>query len=129
MTRDLHNIGGRLVLGRASLPNSTNKYRAIKTTVDGYEFHSRREAERYLILRQLQKDGIITDLKLQVPFVLIPSQIICGQKQQGVTYKADFTYTEDGRLVVEDSKGFSTKEYRIKRKLMKFIHNIEVVES
>jgi hypothetical protein len=119
--------GGRLVINTGR--PSTNKYRAIKTQVDGYTFASKREAERYMGLRQLQRVGEITDLKLQVPFELIPSVTICQKKMKPVTYIADFTYTENGKMVVEDCKGFVTKEYRIKRKLMKHVHNIEVIET
>jgi hypothetical protein len=124
--RSKSDLSGRLVLP-ASRPQ--NKYRAIRTTVDGYTFASKREAERYMGLRQLQRVGEITDLKLQVPFELIPSVTICQKKMKPVTYIADFTYTENGKMVVEDCKGFITKEYRIKRKLMKHVHNIEVIET
>ena len=45
-----------------------------------------------------------------------------------MTYAADFVYTEDGQTVVEDAKGVRTKEYIIKRKLMLYIHGIQVKE-
>ena len=43
-------------------------------------------------------------------------------------YIADFVYTKDNKLIVEDTKGFRTPEYRIKRKLMLYIHNIRITE-
>ena len=49
-----------------------SKYNSRKTTVDGFTFDSKKEAKRYLELKQMEKDGLINDLQLQVPFVLIP---------------------------------------------------------
>ena len=43
-------------------------------------------------------------------------------------YIADFVYTENGKIVVEDTKGLRTKDYIIKRKLMLYVHNIRVRE-
>ena len=88
-------------------------------------FDSKREAERYLFLRSEQLAGRISDLKCQVPFTLLPPQ----GKERAVKYIADFTYMRDGKLVVEDSKGFKTDVYRLKRKLMLYIHGIEIQET
>jgi len=70
-----------------------NKYRNIKTTVDGIRFDSKREAERYSELKLLERAGIITDLKLQPKFELIPKH----NGNRALTYIADFSYTEAGR--------------------------------
>lgn len=45
-------------------------------------------------------------------------------------YISDFVYTdvEMGKTIVEDTKGFKTKDYLIKRKLMLHIHNIKIKE-
>jgi len=103
--------------------NPKNKYRAIQTTVDGIKFHSGKEANRYLELKLLQRAGEISDLKLQIPFELWVNEIkICK-------YIADFAYKEKGKLVVEDSKGVLTDTYKLKKKLMKAIYNIEVLET
>lgn len=106
------------------------KYKNIKTSVDGIEFDSKREASRYLILKRWESIGLISELKLQVPFELFPAQ-----KRDGVLierpckYIADFTYrNKDGNFVCEDAKGHSTTEYKIKRKAMLFFHNIIVIE-
>jgi hypothetical protein len=100
-----------------------NKYRAVKTTVDGIVFHSKREANRYVDLVTLQKAGRIANLRLQVPYKLeVNGQLVC-------TYKADFNYQEDGVEVVEDCKGYRTHEYRIKKKLMKACHGITLRET
>lgn len=106
-----------------------NKHGNIKATVDGIKFDSRREANRYRELKLLVRAGEITDLQLQVRFVLAPSVKIKGKTKPALRYFADFTYREkDGSLVVEDSKGHETKEYKIKRHLMMSEHGIEIRE-
>jgi hypothetical protein len=122
-----------------------NKYHAKKITVDGETFDSQKEYQRWCQLRMLQKAGEIEGLQRQVTYTLIPEQreqskdvfrrgVKAGQPKPGkvlekpVTYKADFVYFEIGREVVEDVKGFKTKDYIIKRKLMLHIHNIRIKE-
>ena len=115
-------IGGRLVLSTDSRPN---KYRAIKTTIDGVTFASRREAEYCQGLKCLERNDEIRDLKFQVPFELTVNGFkICK-------YIADATFYEvsDGSFHVIDVKGFITKEYRLKKKLMKAIFNIDIEET
>lgn len=101
-----------------------NKFNAVRTVVDGIPFASRKEAARYQELLILQKAGIISDLERQVPYELIPKT----DKYRAVKYVADFVYTENGKQVVEDTKGFLTPEYKIKRKLMYWKHGIEIQE-
>lgn len=120
-----------------------NKYQAIKTTVNGIEFDSRKEARRYQDLLLLQRAGVIKKLERQVKFVLIPAQyeitIRYGKKGQRIkdgqrllekecAYVADFVYEENEKTVVEDTKGFKTKDYIIKRKLMLQVHGIRIRE-
>lgn len=106
------------------------KYGNKKTEIDGYTFDSMKEARHYVELKYLLRAGLISNLRLQVPFELIPSQ----RDEKGrvierpVTYKADFVYEQAGQTVVEDTKGFKTKEYVIKRKLMLERHGIRVKE-
>lgn len=103
-----------------------NKYGARKVVVDGIAFDSKAEARRYTELCLLAAAGEIDELRLQVPFELVPK---CG-KNRAVTYKADFVYRDkNGAQVVEDVKGAKTKEYIIKRKLMLWRHGIEVQET
>lgn len=110
--------------------NNGHKYRNEKWEVDGKTFDSRREARRYQELRLMLRAGVITDLQLQVPFELIPSQRVGGKVvERPVKYIADFVYTTaDGVQVVEDTKGVRTKEYIIKRKLMLYKYGIRVWE-
>jgi len=108
----------------------SNKYKAKKTVIDGIEFASKHEAERYLFLKNLKVAGQITDLQLQKRFELIPNQYIDGKLiEHKVSYVADFTYISkvDG-LHVEDAKGIKTPQYIIKRKLMLQLYGIRIEE-
>ena len=100
---------------------SGNKYGNRKWTLDGKTFDSQREARRYQELRYLLRMGLISELELQVPFELIPSQKRDGKVvERPVKYIADFVYKENGETVVEDVKSPATRtpQYIIKRKLM-----------
>ena len=106
-----------------------SKYGNHKTVIDGHTFDSKREARRYAELRLLEKAGEITDLRLQVPFELIPPQKKRdGKVERGCKYIADFVYYRRGICVVEDAKGDRTDVYVIKRKLMLQKYGIEVEE-
>lgn len=94
-----------------------SKYHAKKTTVDGVTFDSRREADRYLVLKSMEEDGTIENLRRQVRYELIPAFDVNGRHYRPVFYVADFTYVEDGKEVVEDVKGVVTDVYRLKSKL------------
>jgi hypothetical protein len=92
---------------------------------------SRRESRRAQDLANLQRAGLITELREQVAFELVPAQRDETGKviERSLTYIADFAYRDPtAKLHVEDSKGCRTKEYRIKRKLMLWIHKIRVEE-
>lgn len=101
---------------------SASKYRNKKTVIDGITFDSRREASRYGVLKIMQAAGLISGLRLQVPYVItVNGEKICK-------YVADFVYQENGREVVEDVKGVRTREYILKRKLMFAVFGIEIKE-
>lgn len=106
------------------------KYGNKKIQYDGKTFDSKKEAERYWVLKMLEDAGDISDLRTQVPFELIPSQRGEDGKviERAITYIADFTYWQDGRFVVEDAKGFRTEVYKIKKKLMLHTHGIRIKE-
>lgn len=119
-----------------------SKYKNVR--VDGID--SKREAKRKRELELMQEAGIISDLRFQVPFELIPAQyesdkvgprggIIKGKCiERAVHYYADFVYklNETGETVVEDAKGYKGGEayafYKLKRKLMLWVHGIRIVE-
>lgn len=107
-----------------------NKYHNTKITVDGHTFDSKKEARRYKELKCLESLRMITDLRLQEPFELIPAQKRAdGKAERAVSYRADFTYYDcDGNYVVEDVKGVRTAEYKIKRKLMLQVHGVTIKE-
>ena len=106
------------------------KYNNKKVTVNGQVFDSKKEARRYKELLLLEKAGVIKNLSRQVKFVLIPSQRDESGKviERECSYKADFVYEEGEKTVVEDVKGFRTKEYIIKRKLMLWRYGIRIRE-
>lgn len=100
-----------------------NKFGAVRTEVDGIKFHSKKEASRYLELKLLQADGAISELRLQVSYrIVVNNALICR-------YIADFVYVQDGQEIVEDVKGKITDVYRLKKKLMKACHGIDIYET
>lgn len=106
-----------------------SKYGNRTVTRNGEKFDSAKEARRYGELVLLERAGQVFDLKRQVKYELIPTQKIGGKVvERACTYVADFVYKENGKTVVEDTKGFRTKDYIIKRKLMLFIHGIRIKE-
>jgi hypothetical protein len=103
-----------------------SKYGNRKLTApDGQKFDSVKEYHRWGCLRLLERAGAIKDLKRQVKFELIPR--IGGER--ACNYIADFTYIENGELVVEDVKGVKTDAYKIKKKLMLWVHGIRIKET
>lgn len=93
-------------------------------------FDSKKEANRYAELALMQRAGAIANLKRQVRFTLIPAQYKDGKCIfRSCSYVADFVYEKDGETVVEDTKGFKTPEYIIKKKLMFQVHGILITET
>ena len=119
-----------------------NKYFNRKAiTQDGIVHDSRKEANRWIELNLLQNAGAISELKRQVKYILIPAQYenkldlkTCKNKkgkclERECCYIADFVYRDkDGYIRVEDTKGFRTKDYVIKRKLMLFVYGLRIKE-
>lgn len=106
------------------------KYRNVTVEVDGLTFDSKAEHRRWCYLQQLVKAREITKLRRQVAFELIPGQDRpSGGRERPTVYVADFVYEDrTGATVVEDVKGASTPEYRLKRKLLLWRHGIEIRE-
>jgi hypothetical protein len=100
-----------------------NKYGNKPTVVDGIKFSSKKEASRYGQLKLLQRGGKISELRLQPKFDIV----VCGAKI--CRYIADFTYVENGLVIVEDVKGKPTPVYRLKKKLMKAVFKIDIRET
>jgi len=102
-----------------------SKYGNKKVVVDGIQFDSKKEANRYFELKVLKMKGEITNLQLQVEY-----KFEVGGKKIA-SYFADFVYNKDGKTVVEDVKSSATRKiatYRIKNKLMKAMYDIEIKE-
>lgn len=111
------------------------KYGNQKCVVNGIEFDSRKEANRWMELKVMEKHGLITELERQVKFVLIPTQYTGSGKDRRVlerecAYIADFVYFDvnSQQVIVEDTKGYKTKDYIIKRKLMRWKYPHKFVE-
>jgi len=115
-----------------------SKYRNKKVKMDGYIFDSIVESERYMELRWYEKAGRILSLVVKSKYILIPK----NDKFRAIEYEDDFSYRENGELIVEDVKPkFKNKKaeqryhqteayrmFKVKQKLMYHIHKIEVQE-
>lgn len=112
------------------------KYGNRKYYFGGSTLDSKLERDRYIFLMEQESKGVISGLRRQVEYELVPSQketrtvhLKTKDKEveyvveKAVRYKADFVYVVDGRTVIEDTKGFKTKDYIIKRKLMRLQGN------
>ena len=120
-----------------------NKYHNSAVIVDGISFQSRKEARRWRELKIMESAGMIHGLTRQKKYVLIPAQRepdTVGKRggkikgkliERECAYYADYTYYDkDGREVVEDVKSPATRteQYKIKKKLMLYVHGIQIVE-
>lgn len=113
----------------SSLPNSEtkSKYGNKKVEYDGIKFDSKKECEYYKGLKLLEQKKEISDIKTQVKFKLLdPFTDFGGEKHRGISYFADFQYTDkDGNNIVVDVKAsikFLDPVYKIKKKLLLSIY-------
>ena len=124
---------------------SGTKYNAQKVICDGITFDSKKEAQRYGVLKYLERAGEISELKLQVEYELIPNQYTTEERygkngrrlkdkqillERKCCYIADFVYVDNrtGKMVVEDAKGMRVEPYQVKKKLMLWVHGIQIKE-
>lgn len=121
-----------------------NKYRNKKVSFQGEEFDSKREMQRYLVLKDAESKGIIQNLQKQVNFELIPKieeDVVIHLKtkdkiqrktiQQPIVYRADFVYEKDGVMVVEDVKASASmraldKVFLLKEKLFRWKYGFSI---
>lgn len=107
--------------------DTPRKYRNKPTEADGIKFDSKKEAKRFLELKMKQAAGLIADLELQKRFpIVVKNKEVC-------VYIADFVYfdLETGKFTVEDVKSAITRKnqvYRLKKKLMSAVNQIEITE-
>ena len=120
------------------------KYNNTKVEVNGLKFDSKKEYQRYLVLKEAEDKGVITDLRTQVKFELIPAvveeyvehlktkdKIKTRTLQRAITYTADACYYKDGEYVVEDCKispKVKPEKYVLKAKMMFALKGIRIKE-
>lgn len=110
-------------------------YHTKKVEFEGIVFDSAPERDCYRILREAEKRGLISNLKLKEVFTLLPRQtervvhhlktkdkVVDEFREHPLTYEADFTYIQDGKRIILDVKGdWLTEDYRIKRKVARWV--------
>lgn len=113
-----------------SIDQKKNKYNNTKVEYKGIKFDSVKEMQHYQLLEYRQRIGEIKELKLQVPYELIPTYKINNKTVRKCVYIADFTYISvtDNKLHVIDTKGFRTDTYKLKKKLFEYKYGVEVEE-
>jgi hypothetical protein len=112
-----------------------SKYGNKRVEYDGVTFDSKKERDRYIVLKDAERQGIISDLQRQVRYELhapeheeyevqLKTKTIVKTRtiQRGIYYTCDFQYMKDGVLVVEDVKSSPRqtaldKAYQIRKKL------------
>ena len=101
-----------------------SKYHNKKVTIDGITFDSKLEATRYRELKLLERNGVIKNLQLQPSYELIPSFKKGNKTFKKASYIADFSYydTELNKTIIEDTKGFKTDVYVLKKKLFEYLY-------
>jgi hypothetical protein len=110
-----------------------SKYRNKPVVADGIKFDSGREHKRYQQLALMERAGVISNLRRQVSYELVPALLRAdGKAELPVHYLADFVYEQGLTVVVEDVKSEPTRKlpaYIIKRKLMLHVHGITLKET
>jgi hypothetical protein len=120
------------------------KYKNTKVEYGGLKFDSKKEMQRYIVLRKAEEDGLISDLKTQVRYELIPAvketyikhlktkDKECERTiQLPITYTCDFQYIKNGELVIEDVKAspkMLPKEFTLKEKLLFWRYGIKIMK-
>lgn len=119
------------------------KFGNKKVTIDGMEFDSKSEGEYYLVLKKRQEEGEISNLRMQVPYVLIPKimgekvkhlktkdKLVPYVKQSEIKYIADFVYWDNffEEEIIVDVKGCKTDVYKLKKAMMLYINGLEITE-
>jgi len=119
-----------------------NKYGAKKVVFDGITFDSKKEGLYYLKLKDMERHGEISNLRMQVPYELLPAiykdevvhlktkdKIVKKCIQRAVNYIADFVYTKDGKEYIIDTKGMRLPDYILKKKMMLALLGLDIIEK
>lgn len=107
-----------------------NKYHAVRVILDGINFDSIKESERYSYLKLLEATGDIHGLEMQKEYILVPEEKDnMGKRMRPMRYYADFYYIDSyGSVHVEDVKGMQTAVYKLKKRLLWHLFHIAVEE-
>ena len=131
-----------MTFGRGFKRDKGKKYNNTKVEYDGIKFDSKKEMQRYIVLKDAEKSGVISNLELQVKYELIPAvreeyiehlktkdKVKTRTLQLPITYTCDFQYLKNGVLVVEDVKAspkMLPKEFVLKEKMMFALKGIRI---
>lgn len=118
-----------------------HKFNNKKVSTPDGEFDSKGEWQRWLVLKEAQDKGEISDLRRQVKYILIPTQykavevklktktkVVQRVAEHEISYKADFVYEKNGETIVEDYKGYPNDRWPYVKKMMLFFHGIAIRE-
>lgn len=124
------------------MKKTRRKYGNRKVVYNGIEFDSVKEKDRYIVLKQAEAAGLISELTLQPHWDALPAKKEAYIKHlktkdkecvrtliQPIGYTADFSYIKEGQLVVEDVKPtprLVSRDVPLRLKLMKYFHGIDV---
>ena len=131
-----------MAFGRGFKREKGKKYNNTKVEYDGIKFDSKKEMQRYIVLKDAENSGAISNLELQVKYELIPAvreeyiehlktkdKVKTRTLQLPITYTCDFQYFKNGVLVVEDVKAspkMLPKEFVLKEKMMFALKGIRI---
>lgn len=131
-----------MAFGRGFKREKGKKYNNTKVEYDGIKFDSKKEMQRYIVLKDAENSGVISNLELQVKYELIPAvreeyiehlktkdKVKTRTLQLPITYTCDFQYLKDGVLIVEDVKAspkMLPKEFVLKEKMMFALKGIKI---
>lgn len=131
-----------MAFGRGFKREKGKKYNNTKVEYDGIKFDSKKEMQRYIVLKDADNSGVISNLELQVKYELIPAvreeyvehlktkdKVKTRTLQLPITYTCDFQYLKDGVLIVEDVKAspkMLPKEFVLKEKMMFALKGIKI---
>lgn len=114
------------------------KYGNSKVEFEGIKFDSKKEMQRFVILKEAEKNGMISNLELQIRFELIPAikeeyiehlktkdKVKTRTLQLPITYTCDFRYIKNGETIIEDVKASPKmasldKAFLLKEKLFRW---------
>lgn len=92
---------------------------------------AKKNGRYYQQLKLMKRQGLITDIKLQVKFELQPKYKKNNKTIRAINYIADFTYFDvnKGKTIIVDTKGYRTDIYKLKKKIFEYKYpNLEIKE-